>query len=170
MRAGVLVVSIGSHTSCFKNSLRIWNHNRGKNNHTCITQYQYDEKICFKVISYNHFLQVHVVGITTNQPTIALTGQSDGLCRQLTKPCPKSKPVISLNKDAWEIPRESLEFSKKLGAGQFGEVWRGEIMKPDQFSWKKKINNTRYWYSNSINFWILLKWNTLHLFEFCLQT
>lgn len=54
------------------------------------------------------------------------SGQSDGLCRQLTKPCPKSKPVISLNKDAWEIPRESLEFSKKLGAGQFGEVWRGK--------------------------------------------
>nr|XP_022291986.1 tyrosine-protein kinase SRK2-like [Crassostrea virginica] len=48
--------------------------------------------------------------------------QSDGLCRQLTEPCPKSKPVISLNKDAWEIPRKSLEFNKKLGAGQFGEV------------------------------------------------
>ncbi|MBW00205.1 Tyrosine-protein kinase HCK, partial [Eschrichtius robustus] len=26
-------------------------------------------------------------------------------------------------KDAWEIPRESLKLEKKLGAGQFGEVW-----------------------------------------------
>ena len=63
------------------------------------------------------------------------SGQSDGLCRQLTKPCPKSKPVISLNKDAWEIPRESLEFSKKLGAGQFGEVWRGKIHDVLGFFW-----------------------------------
>ena len=33
-------------------------------------------------------------------------------------------------KDAWEITRESLEFNTKLGAGQFGEVWKGEIIKP----------------------------------------
>lgn len=76
------------------------------------------------------YLQVYVVGTANQQLTCAFTGQLDGLCRQLTKPCPKSKPFINLNKDAWGIPRESLEFSKKMGAGQFGEVWRGEIMKP----------------------------------------
>ncbi|XP_056008707.1 tyrosine-protein kinase Yes-like isoform X3 [Ostrea edulis] len=52
------------------------------------------------------------------------SGQSDGLCRQLSKPYPK--PVIILNEGASEIPRESLEFGKKLGEGQFGEVWRGK--------------------------------------------
>jgi len=30
-------------------------------------------------------------------------------------------------KDAWEIERESLQLMQRLGAGQFGEVWKGEI-------------------------------------------
>lgn len=54
---------------------------------------------------------------------------ADGLCRMLTKPCPKPKPVMDdlsrETKDAWEISRDTLEFTKKLGAGQFGEVWKG---------------------------------------------
>ena len=25
----------------------------------------------------------------------------------------------------WEIPRETLQFKKKLGSGQFGDVWEG---------------------------------------------
>ncbi|KAK3090929.1 hypothetical protein FSP39_015809 [Pinctada imbricata] len=58
------------------------------------------------------------------------TDQSDGLCRQLLRACPKPKPVMDdlsrETKGAWEIPRETLEFSKKLGAGQFGEVWKGK--------------------------------------------
>ncbi|XP_059561860.1 tyrosine-protein kinase HCK isoform X2 [Myotis daubentonii] len=48
---------------------------------------------------------------------------SDGLCQKLTVPCVSSKPQKPWEKDAWEIPRESLELEKKLGAGQFGEVW-----------------------------------------------
>lgn len=28
-------------------------------------------------------------------------------------------------KDAWEISRDALTMDIKLGAGQFGEVWRG---------------------------------------------
>ncbi|XP_068768614.1 tyrosine-protein kinase HCK isoform X2 [Struthio camelus] len=50
-------------------------------------------------------------------------GQSDGLCQQLTQPCSVPKPQKPWEKDAWEIPRESLKLEKKLGAGQFGEVW-----------------------------------------------
>ncbi|NXH47301.1 HCK kinase, partial [Dicaeum eximium] len=50
-------------------------------------------------------------------------GQSDGLCQKLTHPCRVPKPQKPWEKDAWEIPRESLSLERKLGAGQFGEVW-----------------------------------------------
>ncbi|XP_034392160.1 tyrosine-protein kinase HCK isoform X2 [Cyclopterus lumpus] len=49
--------------------------------------------------------------------------QGDGLCQNLTSPCLSPKPEKPWEKDAWEIPRSSLKLDKKLGAGQFGEVW-----------------------------------------------
>ncbi|XP_024914968.1 tyrosine-protein kinase HCK [Cynoglossus semilaevis] len=49
--------------------------------------------------------------------------QGDGLCQNLTTPCVSLKPEMPWEKDAWEIPRSSLKLDKKLGAGQFGEVW-----------------------------------------------
>ncbi|XP_007250839.2 tyrosine-protein kinase HCK [Astyanax mexicanus] len=49
--------------------------------------------------------------------------QGDGLCQALTNPCVSAKPQKPWEKDAWEIPRESLKLDKRLGAGQFGEVW-----------------------------------------------
>uniref|UniRef100_A0ACB8F7E0 Uncharacterized protein n=1 Tax=Sphaerodactylus townsendi TaxID=933632 RepID=A0ACB8F7E0_9SAUR len=48
---------------------------------------------------------------------------SDGLCQKLSNPCVAPKPQKPWEKDAWEIPRDSLKLEKKLGAGQFGEVW-----------------------------------------------
>lgn len=55
--------------------------------------------------------------------------QGDGLCQALTSPCLSPKPQKPWEKDAWEIPRESLKLDRKLGAGQFGEVWMGELLK-----------------------------------------
>uniref|UniRef100_A0A2K5XDX8 Tyrosine-protein kinase n=1 Tax=Mandrillus leucophaeus TaxID=9568 RepID=A0A2K5XDX8_MANLE len=51
--------------------------------------------------------------------------QPDGLCRRLEKACISPKPQKPWDKDAWEIPRESIKLVKRLGAGQFGEVWMG---------------------------------------------
>lgn len=57
--------------------------------------------------------------------------QADGLCTTLHNPCLLAeKPLTSgLSRsvnDEWEIDRKTLRMVKKLGAGQFGEVWKGE--------------------------------------------
>lgn len=38
-------------------------------------------------------------------------------------------------KDAWEISRDTLEFSTRLGAGQFGEVWKGMLYLILEYRW-----------------------------------
>ncbi|KAK4004981.1 hypothetical protein OUZ56_006707 [Daphnia magna] len=58
------------------------------------------------------------------------SADADGLCVNLRKPCIQiEKPVtagMSYNtRDQWEIDRTSLKFVRKLGHGQFGEVWEG---------------------------------------------
>ncbi|XP_062376653.1 tyrosine-protein kinase Lyn-like [Sardina pilchardus] len=50
-------------------------------------------------------------------------GQSSGLSRKLGPPCVKPKVQKPWDKDAWEISKDTLQMVKKLGAGQFGEVW-----------------------------------------------
>ena len=62
-----------------------------------------------------------------------LVGSSSGLCCQLSAPCPKPKhaPVLTdinrSTRDQWEISRDAITFRKKLGAGNFGEVWYGKF-------------------------------------------
>lgn len=53
-------------------------------------------------------------------------GTADGLCQRLYAPCRSKEPQQPWAQDEWEIPRETLKMVKKLGAGQFGEVWMGE--------------------------------------------
>ncbi|XP_042301261.1 tyrosine-protein kinase FRK isoform X2 [Sceloporus undulatus] len=55
---------------------------------------------------------------------------SDGLCVKLGKPCiktevPEPYDLSYQTVDQWEIDRNSLQLLKKLGSGQFGEVWEG---------------------------------------------
>ncbi|KAH8416230.1 hypothetical protein KR222_011659 [Zaprionus bogoriensis] len=58
------------------------------------------------------------------------SNDSDGLCVNLCKPCVQiEKPVTEglshRTRDQWEIDRTSLKFVRKLGSGQFGDVWEG---------------------------------------------
>ncbi|XP_036749465.2 tyrosine-protein kinase FRK [Manis pentadactyla] len=55
---------------------------------------------------------------------------SDGLCVQLGKPCLKTQVPVPFDLsyktvDQWEIDRNSVKLLKRLGSGQFGEVWEG---------------------------------------------
>ena len=55
---------------------------------------------------------------------------SDGLCTKLGAPAkhldmPETIGLAHNTKDQWEIPRDSIKLRKKLGAGQFGDVWEG---------------------------------------------
>jgi len=55
---------------------------------------------------------------------------ADGLCVNLRKACvqiekPTTADLSHNTRDQWEIERTSLKFIRKLGHGQFGEVWEG---------------------------------------------
>ncbi|XP_058144012.1 tyrosine-protein kinase Blk [Dasypus novemcinctus] len=51
--------------------------------------------------------------------------KGDGLCQRLTLPCARPAPQNPWAQDEWEIPRQSLRLVRKLGSGQFGDVWMG---------------------------------------------
>ncbi|XP_004673844.1 PREDICTED: tyrosine-protein kinase FRK [Condylura cristata] len=58
------------------------------------------------------------------------TKTNDGLCIKLEKPCLKIQVPATFDLsyktvDQWEIDRNSVQLLKRLGSGQFGEVWEG---------------------------------------------
>ncbi|XP_049333582.1 tyrosine-protein kinase SRK2 [Astyanax mexicanus] len=77
----------------------------------------------------------YYVSSSRNFPTLKelvehYSKQEDGLCVRLRQPCKKAEAPqthgLSYNTvDQWEIPRSSIRLLRKLGAGQFGEVYEG---------------------------------------------
>ncbi|CAH1959824.1 unnamed protein product [Acanthoscelides obtectus] len=65
----------------------------------------------------------------------AYTKNAYGLCHVLSKPCKKPQPTMwdlaPTYRDKWEIPRDELHLIKRLGRGNFGEVYYGK--------WKNNI-------------------------------
>ncbi|KAF5908641.1 proto-oncogene tyrosine-protein kinase Yrk-like isoform X1 [Clarias magur] len=66
---------------------------------------------------------------TVQQLVQHYSDRAAGLCCRLMGSCRRGMPKLAdlsvKTKDVWEIPRESLQLIKKLGNGQFGEVWMG---------------------------------------------
>ncbi|CAL8299747.1 unnamed protein product [Boreogadus saida] len=50
---------------------------------------------------------------------------ASGLCTRLLSACQSRAPEKPWWQDEWEISRDTLKLERKLGAGQFGEVWMG---------------------------------------------
>jgi hypothetical protein len=65
--------------------------------------------------------------VNFNCLSLYITGVGDGLCCQLTVPCPKLPPVVQFRE--LEVARESVKLMKKLGSGCFGDVHAGKIKK-----------------------------------------
>ena len=66
-----------------------------------------------------------------NKVVFYLHSVSPMLCCLLKKACKLIKPGLTdlsrSMKDKWEIDRRLIELKEKLGAGNFGEVWKGEL-------------------------------------------
>ncbi|XP_036388448.1 tyrosine-protein kinase HCK [Megalops cyprinoides] len=95
---------------------------RDSDGHSCDTVKHYKIRT---LDNGGFYISPRITFITLQELVSHYQKQGDGLCQALTVPCLNPKPQKPWEKDAWEIPRESLKLEKRLGAGQFGEVWMG---------------------------------------------
>ncbi|KAM9798064.1 tyrosine-protein kinase Fyn isoform 3-T3 [Neosynchiropus ocellatus] len=80
-----------------------------------------------KLDSGGYYITTRAQFETLQQLVQHYSERAAGLCCRLVVPCHKGMPRLAdlsvKTKDVWEIPRESLQLIKRLGNGQFGEVW-----------------------------------------------
>lgn len=94
----------------------------------------------------------------------AFAGNQDGLCSLLIKACPKEEApaTLGLGKDEFEIERTSLQLQKKLGAGQFGDVWKGKY----RFLKTSVVSSWLIGSSSKVVSFILYHWKSLYVDDF----
>ncbi|KAK9876796.1 hypothetical protein WA026_015034 [Henosepilachna vigintioctopunctata] len=67
---------------------------------------------------------------TLSELVNSYTRNAFGLCHVLAKPCPKPEPTMwdlgPTYRDKWEIPRSEIQLVRRLGRGNFGEVYYGK--------------------------------------------
>ncbi|NXA98693.1 FRK kinase, partial [Melanocharis versteri] len=83
-----------------------------------------------KKLDGSFFLTERKTFRTLNELVDYYSKNDDGLCVLLRQPCLKIQTPATFDLsyktvDQWEIDRRSLKLVKKLGSGQFGEVWEG---------------------------------------------
>lgn len=94
----------------------------------CMTEEYYLHGYKIIMFMYSRPIIIFILCLLDNCCAI-LTAQADGLVCRLMNPCPRQKPAMfEISKDVWEIPRRSIKLERKLGNGQFGEVWEGALL------------------------------------------
>jgi serine/threonine protein kinase len=76
-----------------------------------------------------YFITTKIKFTNLNELVKHYQNDADGLVTKLTKPCLMPAPQTTTMgvHDKWEVARDKIEFKKKLGHGQFGEVWSGKL-------------------------------------------
>ncbi|XP_053315872.1 tyrosine-protein kinase FRK [Spea bombifrons] len=77
-----------------------------------------------------YFITTRTVFPSLQELVTYYSQNADGLCCRLANPCLRNEAPLPPDlcyetADHWEIDRNSLKFLKRLGHGQFGEVWEG---------------------------------------------
>uniref|UniRef100_A0A8C5T402 Tyrosine-protein kinase n=1 Tax=Malurus cyaneus samueli TaxID=2593467 RepID=A0A8C5T402_9PASS len=108
------------HAGAYSLSIRDWDEAKGDH----VKHYKIR-----KLDNGGYYITTRAQFDTVQQLVQHYVERAAGLCCRLAMPCHKGTPKLAdlsvKTKDVWEIPRESLQLLKKLGNGQFGEVWMG---------------------------------------------
>lgn len=104
-----------SHTGAYSLSIRDWEN----------TKYDHVKHYKIKTLDNGGYFVTTRKTFDTLQELVAYYSEAaNGLCHQLTQPCPKTKPKFWPSKGD-EIERDDLQLLRELGGGNFGKVYYG---------------------------------------------